>query len=460
MHRGEWVELETRRETIEVKGSEPVELEIRWTPHGPIVNDLLPDQKEAVAYRWTLHAAEHANEVDGFWLLNRARNWEEFRAALSRFGAIAQNVAYADAEGHIGMQTTGAFPRLRGRTDGTRFRVGWDGSEEWDGFHPFEEHPVSFDPPQGWLASANNPTVAVPGPFHISSQWEPVDRIARIQEVLRAKPKLSVEDMMRLQADTVLLAARDLTPLILEAFAARPPESALVRAALGQLEGWDGDMRAEWAAPALFAAFYKRLFYEIFEDELGEELATGYRSVANLSAIMMRAVISRGPERWFDRVDTAEREDRWEILRVAFEKGVADLATELGGRPESWSWGRLHTLTFTHPLAPASRLIAGYLNRGPFPVSGAAGTVNKMEYAEESFRVIHGPSMRQITDFADLNTALAVLPGGQSGIPTSPHYSDLMRLWLRDQYHPLPLDREAIQQGHRLVLEPLRARPD
>ena len=77
-----------------------------------------------------------------------------------------------------------------------------------------------------------------------------------------------------------------------------------------------------------------------------------------------------------------------------------------------------------------------------------------MEYAEAGFQVIHGPSMRQITDFSDLNAALAVLPGGQSGIPTSPHYSDLTRIWLRNEYHPLPLDREAIQESHRLVLEP------
>ena len=187
MYRGEWVELKKRVETIRVKGGESRSLEVLSTPHGPLVNHLLPEIQKPVSYRWTLHAAEHANELEGLWLLNRAGNWDEFRRSMSWFGAAAQNVIYADREGHIGMQTVGAYPRLEGRNDGIRFRVGWDGSEEWNGFHPYEDQPVSFDPAQGWLASANNPTVEAPGSFYISAYWEPVDRISRIREVLASR---------------------------------------------------------------------------------------------------------------------------------------------------------------------------------------------------------------------------------------------------------------------------------
>jgi penicillin amidase len=455
MSRGDWVKVRTRTELIKVRGAADVTLSVRTTPHGPIVSDLLPGETRALAYQWNYHMTSDGGEIDAFYALDRARNWEEFRSAARRFGAAAQNVAYADRAGHIGLQAVGAIPRFRGRRDGLRFRKGWDGSQDWDGFVPFEEHPFAFDPPQGWLASANNPTLPPPAPYYISSQWEPVDRYARIQELLQSKARLSVEDMQRMQRDTLVVSARELLPAILSACDARPASDTTLRAAVDVLRGWDGDMKADSPAAALFAVFYRRLFYEIF-DELGDELTRGYRARANVSATMMRAVLAGGHERWFDRTDTPAVEGRDDVLRTALEESVAELRRRLGGDPGSWRWDRLHTLELQHPLGRASSLLGFYFNRGPYPVPGHSQSVNKMEYDDESFRVLHGPSMRQITDFSSLERSLAVLPGGESGIPASPHYADLTPLWLKGEYHPLLMERNAIlavSEG-RQVLEP------
>jgi penicillin G amidase len=456
MSRGAWVPIERREEVIQVRGRDPVHLEVRRTPHGPIVNDFFPDQKQTLSYQWTFASDDHANEIEAQYDLERAHDWQSFRAALSKLGAVAQNVAYADKDGHIGMQASGAIPRLKGQLEGTRFRVGWDGSEDWDGFIPFEDNPKVLDPPEGFLASANNPTVPAPAPFYISSQWEPVDRYLRIRELLSSKDKLSVEDMKRIQRDTTFVSARELAPLILQAFASRPPEDDVVGTSLELLRGWDADMRAESPAACLFAVFYKRLFYELFEDELGEELARGYRAKANLSAIMIRAVMSSAESPWFDRIDTPAVEGRDDCVRAAFVKGVRDLRERFGGRPAEWTWGRLHTLEMQHPLGRASRALAWYFSRGPFAMPGHNSTVNKAEFPEDHWRVIHGPSMRQIMDFADLDGALAVLLAGESGIPASPHYDDQLPLWLSGEYHPSPLSRDAVDRlaESRLVLTP------
>ncbi len=459
MFRGKWVDLEKRVETIRVKGGEARSLEVLSTPHGPLVNHLLPEIQKPVSFRWTLHAAEHANEIEGLWLLNRARNWEEFRRSMSRFGTAAQNVVYADREGHIGMQTVGAFPRRDGRNEGTRFRVGWDGSEEWNGFHPFEENPVSFDPPRGWLASANNPTVEPPSPFYISAWWEPVDRISRIGEVLTSRDRLSVEDMERLQSDTLLLAARELTPLVLEAFDPPPPAGDPVGEALEILRGWDYVMDAGQAAPTLFAVFHRQLFEEIFQDELGEDLIRAYRSRGNLPDTMVRTALTRGAGHWIDRIDTPRVEKLPEIIQAAFRKAVTRVSTRWGPDPKKWVWGDVHTLTLVHPLGLASRILGWYFSLGPFPVSGSSGTVKKMGYRSDDFRVLSGASVRQITDFSEPDRLLTVIPGGQSGIPASPHYGDLADLWLTGRYHPLPLNREAIREAHHLVLRPGAAAP-
>jgi len=451
--RNEWVPLESRTETIRIKGEPPLTLEVRSTPHGPLVSDLLRGETRALSYRWNYAAATQGSELEGFHALDRARNWDEFRAALRQFVSASQNVVYADQQGHIGMQTAGAIPRYVGKRDGTRFRVGWDGSEEWDGFVPFEELPSAFDPTEGWLASANNPTVASPAPYYISSQWEPVDRIQRIHELIRGKDKLTVADMERMHQDTLVVSAREMAPLVVAAFDARPPSSATVRAAVAALRGWDGDMRADSSAPAVFAFFYNRLFAEIFADEMGEDLAKDYRAQANVWAIMIRSVMD-GRERWFDRVDTPGVEGRDDILGASLEKAADDLQRTLG-EAGGWNWGRLHTLELRHPLGGA-RALAFYFNRGPVPVPGHNQSVNKMEFDGSSFAVLHGPSMRQITDLGDLNRSLAILPGGQSGIPASPHYADLMPLWLAGRYHPLLMDRaeiDKVSEG-RLVLTP------
>ena len=215
-------------------------------------------------------------------------------------------------------------------------------------------------------------------------------------------------------------------------------------------------MRADSPAATLFAVLYRRLFYAIFADEMGEDLARDYRRQANVSAIMIATVVAGGHDRWFDRVDTPAVETRDDILRETFEKAVAELSKTLGGEPPSWAWGRLHTLELEHPLGKASRLLGFYFDRGPFRVPGHTQSVNKMEFAEADFRVLHGPSMRQITDFSDLDGSLAILPGGESGIPASPHYADLTPLWLAGEYHVFPMDRAKVDAvaASRLVLAP------
>ncbi len=457
MQRGQWMPLTTRQEILRIKGGEQEILTVQTTPHGPLVGALLePTARQPLSYQWTYNAATHANELDGFYALDRAHDWTSFRAALAQFGAVAQNVAYADREGHIGMQTTGAIPRLAGERDGSGLRVGWDGSQDWEGFVPFDQLPSTFDPPAGFLASANNPTFAPGAPYYVSSQWEPSDRFLRIREWLQSHPRASVADMQSLQADVTWLTGRALAARLPQAFGPVASTPARVAAALTLLRGWDGVMRPESAAATLMAACYKHLFHELFDDEFGVELAARYRAKGNVSAIMMQAVLFEGQTRWCDRSDTPARETCDDVLRLAFEHAVSELGQSASGAPDTWTWGRVHTLELRHPLGRASWLLARYFNRGPLPLAGHTSTVAKAEFPEDSFRVEHGPSMRQITDFSDLDSALAVLPSGQSGLPASSHYDDMQPLWRSGRYHRFPIQRAAVQAlaKARLVLTP------
>ena len=443
MYKGEWVEMGSRSETIQVRGEEDIVLDVRTTPHGPVVSELIEGTEEVLAYQWVYWSAE--GDMDAFTLLNRARNWSDFRAAARRFGSVTQNVAYADREGHIAMQAIGAVPRRLGDPNGSRYRIGWDGSQDWEGFLPFEDLPFELDPPRGWVASANNPIFPGPGATYISAHFEPVDRILRIRERLQAQERFTVEDLRSMQSDTVWTSAVRGLPAILAAYEGQPAPEGNLGVALELLRAWDGDMTAESPAAAIFAVYYERLFHEVFRDELGQELTDAFRDVMNLNASMLWSVTEEGRTDWFDRTDTPQRETEADIVRDALAKAVADLEERLGPDPAEWRWGDLHTLEFVHPLGRLAAL-APYFNIGPFPVPGHSNTVNKMQFKPEDWKVYHGPSMRQITDFSDLDNSLGVLPTGQSGVRASSHYDDLAPLWLNGEYHPLLMERARIEE--------------
>jgi penicillin amidase len=443
MHQGRWVPITERKEIFRVKGGDPVTVTVRSTPHGPLVQDLVKGQKEALSFRWSFLAAPDANEFDGFLAINLAKNWQEFRAGVRRMGAVAQNFAYADRNGNIGVQAGGLVPLRKGPAVGIRYRAGWDGSQDWSGYVPFERMPNSYNPRQGWLATANTSPFGRPAPFYLSSTYEPRDRITRIQEVLRGKDKLTLHDLRALQSDHLWLTAKELVPRIKAAYAT-PPANPAEREALALLERWDGTMTADSPAAAVFAAFFEALYFEIFSDEFGPQLAKDLRARTNLYTNLVRVALDGGAE-WLDRVDTPSKDGWPEVARAALGKAVARLGKELGGAPKDWAWGRVHTFEVTHPLGRL-RVLAPYFNRGPYPVPGHSHTVGKLQFEPESFRVNHGASMRQVTDFADLNSAVSVLPGGESGIPASPYYADQLQLWLAGDHHPFPMDRATVER--------------
>ncbi len=129
---GRAVPLTLREETIEVAGADPVTITVRSTARGPIVTDIgsdfeavaagyptasgQPDGAYAVSLQWT--ALTPGTTASAIFPLNRARDWNEFRAAAALFDVPAQNMVYADVDGNIGYQAPGSIPvRLAG--DGT-----------------------------------------------------------------------------------------------------------------------------------------------------------------------------------------------------------------------------------------------------------------------------------------------------------------------------------------------------
>jgi penicillin amidase len=136
-----------------------------------------------------------------------------------------------------------------------------------------------------------------------------------------------------------------------------------------------------------------------------------------------------------------------DALLIAVGEAVSELRLKLGESVDDWSWGAVHQVSFDHPLArvrPLKRL----LSRGPFPIGGDVDT--PLQAGSPAGRiganVSWAPSYRQIIDFGDLRESVAVQTTGQSGHPASPHYDDMLPLWLKGRDHPMLWERADVEE--------------
>lgn len=453
-----WRPIEQRVDTIYVKNSPPVLLTIYRTHRGPIVNRMEPAaqfSRQLLSMRWVGH--ELSDEAKAFYIINRAHNWREFLDGLRYFAVPAQNFVYADVDGNIGYHTGGKLPIRKTKTTTLPF-PGWTDEYDWKGFVPFDQMPQSFNPPEGFIATANNKIVSDAYPYYISNLWEPDWRITRITEILRSQSKFSVEDMQRLQQDVVSPQARELVPIILKACDSLPQSDPDVQATLTYFRNWNFEMKPNDVATTLFQSFLVRMVHNTFEDEMGPALLGIYDTLATVPLVAITKLMKKGSSDWFDNVKTPQIETMNDIIRQSLEQGVRDLKTTYGGAIKELRWGTVHQVEFPHVFG-SNPLLARIFNIGPFPVGGSHSTVDNGDFRlSQPFMNHIGPSTRQIFDLSDMDNTRSVTPPGESGQVFQRHYDDQIQLWLNGAYRKNPMARETIENaGYDLLrLHPAR----
>ena len=452
-YQGEWLDMEIVREEIRVAGEdEPVVVDVRITRHGPIINDVAGGTEDEwffgwqpLALSWT--ALQPGTLIRSVLLLGRASNWEEFREALSYWDAPSQNFVYADVAGNIGYQAPGRIP-IRASGNGSMPAPGWTGEYEWVDYIPFDELPRAFNPPEGYIVTANNAVVGPDYPYFISMDWAPGYRARRIVELIEADASLSLADIQVMHGDSSPVYAQDVLPYLLSLTSDEPR----LAEALELLRDWDGRAVRDSAGAALFEAFRLHLIDLTFGDELGERLLRRARSTAGVALI---GLLADEASPWFDDVTTPQVETRDEVLLKSLEDAVEELTETLGGNMSRWRWGDLHTATFENQSLGQSGigLVEALFNRGPVAVDGSIATVNNTSYSlSHPYGVTVVPSYRQIVDLADLTRSVSMHTTGQSGHPYHSHYGDMIDPWRNIEYHPILWQRTNVEADAEGVL--------
>lgn len=442
LFQGEWRPLSLRQEVISVKGGEPITLTVRATHHGPLVTDATPEAGQPMALRWT-GIDQGRPLAQAILQLNRARNWDEFRSAVALWELPGMNFVYADTEGNIGYQMSGAVP-IRASNDvfGLRPVDGADGAHEWVGFVPFAELPSALNPRGDFFASANNRPAGKDYPHFLSHYYQPPYRVALIGETIQRLRGGTVDDFAALQLDRRSAINHQLAQALV---ATATPTGEAEKTALALLAAWDGVMSPDSQAAALSEAALRHLIRQALAPRLDAATTESYLNLMGYPYMFVQALLDDPNHAWWH----GRRED---ILSAALRAAVA----ELGSDPKGWTWGAIHAYTASHPLGSIGPL-RPIFNRGPYPVGGNWNTVNSGGYyPDRPYAMALGPAYRIIADTADWDASVAIMPGGQSGHPFSPHYADQIEPWLRGEYHPLPFSRQAITAAarHTLVLRP------
>ncbi len=443
----------TRNETIKVRGADDVILTLRETRHGPVMSDLMSESvQDLPAGDLLAFAAAGLRDDDrsaqALYFLNRARDWDSFRSAVSDFHSPQQNIAYADVDGNIGLYVAGRVP-LRKRGEGLFPVPGWTGDYDWVGFVPFDELPHSYNPASGRIANANNRVVGPDYPYPLGRDWTEPFRIERIEQVIAGTAQHDADGMIALQGDVRSLVPAALLPLMLPAMRATPLDQGRYAGVIDGLAAWDGTMARERAEPLIFNSWLRELTRLIAADELGPLFASSWRAQPAFIANVLRQ-----DQRWCDDIVTAEAEACEALIQRAFVTAMGKLVAAYGEDPTLWRWGDAHVARLNNRvLARVPGL--GALSDIDLPTPGDDSTVNRgstsIRDEANPWSHVHGPGLRAVYDLADLDRSRFIIAGGQSGNPLSRHYGDMATRWRDLGYVVLPRQTPAPQ---RLVLTP------
>lgn len=448
---GLWKDLLIKEEIIKTKEGKEIRETLKFTHRGPIVNRFNRTNETAISIRWI--GNEMSDEIRTVYLLNRAKNWEDFRDAAKTFKSVSQNIVYADAAGNIGMQSAAGVPIREG--SGIEVYPGNTSRYDWTGFVPFEELPFEFNPERGYVSSANNKTAPDDYPYYIGTWFALPNRIVRIREMLEETDRHSTESFAQMHSDYKSKKAEKFTPLFVEAIETTTDWDETRQEALNKLRNWNFVLSRESQAASIFEILYRKTAENLIKDDLPDSIFRSLMGQRILIENLMETLLSAENSPWIDDQTTSEAETWKDIVNRTFHETVDDLTQELGANVENWNWEKLHTFTMSHPLGVVNLLDKTFkLNRGPFGVPGSYHTVTPFSYSYNSlYHATHGASQRHIFDLSDWDNSKTVIPTGTSGIPASEFYLDQTEMYLENRYHTDPFSKSEVMKNTRFEMK-------
>ena len=453
-----FAEYQVREKRIEVKDSSTVVLKVKVSRHGPIMNDILSglESKKLVAMSW-IYTQQPIQILDAIYTMSHAKDIVDFQRGVSLIAAPGLNIMYGDANGNIAWWASGKLYKHNNGVNPNFILDGSSGKDDIQEYLDYSKNPRAINPEWNYVYSANNQPAAVDG-YLYPGYYLPEDRAKRIKNLLEGRDLWDKQAVAKMITDNTSAVA----PSIVANLIHNLDVNTLSKEegdALEFLKTWDGNSEVDAVAPTIYNKWIYFYLKNTFEDELGPE---GFEQF--LSTHIMKKVIATQIENensvWWDNINSkGKKETRNQIVSQSFKQAIATIDQQLGGTVASWSWGKVHQVTFEHPLGKV-KLLSKLFNVGPIAVAGSNEVINNQMYhytSDQNYKITAGPSTRRIVDFGDVENSWSILPTGQSGNPFSKHYDDQTTLYNQGKFRKMKMNKkEIIATSSKLVFNPIK----
>ncbi|MNQ08947.1 Penicillin acylase 2 precursor [compost metagenome] len=446
-YQGGWEKMRQMDESIPVRGEAAAVRQLKFTRHGPVIHED-PVRRKAYALRAAYLEYPGTAAYLASLRLNQAQNWNEFVAGMEKHYTPSENMVYADVDGNIGW-FGGSIAPIRPRNDWSgMLPVPGNGDFEWRGVLPGSALPRAYNPPEGYVATANEYNLPADFAYKDMSArtWAEPYRVQRIREVLADGRRLTLQQSQDLQYDNLSIPARTLGGYAKSLNSADPA----VNDALNLLKDWDYRMDTDSRAATIYAFWLPEVVKRVSDLYVPANGRAAFGDLSTRKTLEKLAI----PDTAFG---TPPDRGRDALLLQALNDGVQKLRAKLGPDSTQWQWGKLHHIQFEHSLAsllPPDTAKAWGTPR--YPVGGDNDTVHRATFRKSDFRQISGASYRQVIDVANWDNSRVQNVPGQSADPRSPHYQDLLKGWATGEYFPMAFSRAKVdsERADTLTLKP------
>ncbi|MCA9120472.1 MAG: penicillin acylase family protein [Planctomycetaceae bacterium] len=418
----EWLDFQVREEEIVRKGTDATRLRVYHNPQGIIDSDL-DQQGEGLhlSISWSGMYEGNGTAISAWLDVISSTNTREAMRVARECAQPTLCWVFADRDGHIGLQCCGRFPKRGGGQIGLAPIPAWDSANHWQGWVASELLPSVYDPPEGFLATANEEKNVAGVPMFVTQPLTDY-RKRRICERLSEIPKATCEDMQSLQYDLVSVQARDL----LAVFLPHLPNGRVKDV----LSKWDYSYAPTSCEASLFLKLYRNVIVEV----LGHEQGIGWRRMLYICTRAGYSMMVLGAA---DRLLKREASIWWR------GRNKSDLIRRAGERTENepdQPWSSVNSFHFTDRFFgkhQVGRMLGFNSRRYPMPGNHATpfqGHVLQTATRESTF----APSYHFVTDLGT-NEAWTNLPGGPSESRFSKYYKNDVSRWFAGEYKRIRL---------------------
>ncbi len=422
----EWKPLERRDITLAIKDAAPRTITTWASVHGPVVR--------AEGEKWVAVSLMHkpSAALQQSWLRTTAKDLKDYMRIADLRANSSNATLFASRQGDIAYLHPQFMPKRDTRFDYTRPVDGNDPATNWQGEHAVEDLPNVINPKSGWAMNTNNWPWSAAGasspkqadyPKYIDNQTEN-PRGVNATRLLSAKANFTPDTLLEAAYDPWLSGFAALIPTLVEAYDGLPtsdPMRITLQGPIGALRTWDYKT-SEASVPTTLATRWGETLWARFGEQARAERMPMIDflkvRVPNTDKLVALADTTGGLTREWGKWDVPWGEvNRYQRVSPAIEQAFTDAAPSIPIPFASANWGSLASYGTVRP----------------------AGM--KRSYGR------YGNSFVAVVEFGPTVKARAIMAGGQSSDPASPHYNDQAERYRTHDFRPVYLT-PADLKGH------------